>query len=526
MSVLMSIPYEFEVSSITNVTEVNSSFAVGTLKVMYLGDNRNNSHFSKAAVEKALPSLHNVPIVCHWDSEAETIGGHDMTVVSDSSGGLRLKNLTEPCGVVPDHAKFTFQTLSDSNGNVHEYLVIDGVILWKRQDVYHHIVEDLGGVVKHSMEITVNKSSTTPNGLMDITDFEFTALCLLETCEPCFQGSELELYSAQNFKQKMEQMMLELKETFNLIDTSKEDDNTHPQKYSTEGGNEALDKKMELVAQYGIDVESLDFSIEDYTLEELTAKFEEMKASEQTSDPEPEDAPTEGGDPEQNKFALTSNIVDELYRMLGEVKVEREWGECERYWYADCDFELNEVYCWDTTDWLLYGFTYTVDGDSITIDFESKKRKQYVIADFDEGEQASPFAPMFARMEEKLHDAGEWEAKYNTASDKLTSMEGELDVLRKFKKDTEDAKADEARDAVLDNFSNLDGIDAFDTLREHKSEYDATTLEEKCYAILGRVSGQVKFSLDNKTPKLPVSKTDVSKEPYGGIFTEFGIKEK
>jgi hypothetical protein len=96
MGTLMSIPCEFSCVSLYDIREINSSFAVGTLKVMYLGNNRNGSHFSKDAVEKALPSLRNVPIVCHWDDEAEEIGGHDIAVVADNDGALRIKNLTEP----------------------------------------------------------------------------------------------------------------------------------------------------------------------------------------------------------------------------------------------------------------------------------------------------------------------------------------------------------------------------------------------------------------------------------------------
>lgn len=239
----MNIPFDY--ASISDVKDINSSFASGTLKVMYLGKNRNHSYFSKSAVENALPSLYNVPIVCHWDDEAETIGGHDITVVSDSEGNLRVKNLTEPCGVVPEHATFCFQTECDSEGVQHEYLVIKDVILWKRQDVYTHIINDLNGVVKHSMEVTVLDSTFTNDGYLDIEKFEFTALCLLENCEPCFQGSELELYSANSFKQKMEQMMQELKDYFTSVDTSKEVDNKHPQKFSTEGGKVAFPRDME-----------------------------------------------------------------------------------------------------------------------------------------------------------------------------------------------------------------------------------------------------------------------------------------
>ena len=80
MGKLMSVPFEFSNAFVYDIKEINSSFAVGTLKVMYLGKNRNGSHFTKSSVEKALPSLHNVPIVCHWNDEEREIGGHDMAV--------------------------------------------------------------------------------------------------------------------------------------------------------------------------------------------------------------------------------------------------------------------------------------------------------------------------------------------------------------------------------------------------------------------------------------------------------------
>ena len=73
MGVLMTIPYEFQTASLYDIRELNASFATGSLKVMYLGGNRNGSYFTKDAVERALPSLKNVPIVCHWDEEAGEI---------------------------------------------------------------------------------------------------------------------------------------------------------------------------------------------------------------------------------------------------------------------------------------------------------------------------------------------------------------------------------------------------------------------------------------------------------------------
>ena len=97
--------------------------------------------------------------------------------------------------------------------------------------------------------------------------------------------------------------MQDLKETFSTVSTFNKDDNIHPQENSTEGGERVLDEKMNLAAKYGIDVSTLDFSINDLSLEELTAKFESMKKD--NINPEPED-----------KFALISNVIDEINRVL------------------------------------------------------------------------------------------------------------------------------------------------------------------------------------------------------------------
>ena len=57
--------------------------------------------------------------------------------------------------------------------------------------------------------------------------------------------------------------------------------------------------------------------------------------------------------------------------------------------------------------------------------------------------------------------------------------------------------------------------------------YTADTLEEKCYAIMGRNGIAAKFSCEPaKAPKLPVdggTKRTASDEPYGGVFAEYGF---
>ena len=506
-------------SSLTDICEVNSSFDSGILRVAYEGKNRNGSLITHEAFEKALPTLANVPIVANYNIEDDSIGGHDMGIVKDDEGLLRLINYTEPLGVVTESANQWFGAVEEDDGTIHNYLYTE-VLLWKRQPVYNKIKKD--GITDHSMEITV-KDAHTEDGVFVIDDFEFTALCLLgDDVTPCFESSSLEVFST-DLKKQISEMMQDFKESFTKVDTPNGVEDIHPHKYSMEGGNKVLDDKMKLIAEYGIDVDTLPFSIEDLSVEELKEKFEEMKEAE--SDPaEPTDDNQD--DPDSENFALNEQTVSEICRQLRTETVETIWGEESRYCYMDCDLEIGEVYAYDITDWLMYGFKYTKDGDAISIDFDSKTRKKIAIVDFDGGEQASPVAPVFARAEQAAKDNAEWEARYNTASETIASMETELNELREFKSNVETTADHSAREELFTRFEDLNGVEAFEALREDNAEFDLEALEERLFAIRGRNMAQAKFSAEpQKTPKIKVVKEDMSKDPYGGIVEKYLGKE-
>ena len=185
-------------SSLTNLCEVNSSFDTGVLRICYTGENRNKSFLSKEAITKSIPTLYNCPIVCNYDRESDTLGGHDMEIVCDGDGNLRIVNVTTPVGVIPESAKVWFEDYTEDDGTVHEYLYAE-VLLWKRQEAYRKIKND--GITAHSMEIKV-KSGKSVDGVYHVADFEFNAFALIGVT-PCFESSALEMFSKNNFKQQM-----------------------------------------------------------------------------------------------------------------------------------------------------------------------------------------------------------------------------------------------------------------------------------------------------------------------------------
>lgn len=194
------------------------------------------------------------------------------------------------------------------------------------------------------------------------------------------------------------------------------------------------------------------------------------------------------------------------------------------------------MYCYDTQDWILYGFAYSVSGDALSVDFASKKRKRISVVDFDggEAEPASQFTleevgKVFAAKKEAemtaqfAQEKGELEEKFRVASEKIASQDAELNELRAFKEERIEMDREEREQEVFAMFPDLDGVEAFTNLKAECGDMTIEELENACYAIRGRTMSVKNFSMQKKKPpRLPVEKTHGSDdEPYGGLFLEF-----
>ena len=492
-------------SSLSSLCEINSSFDTGILRIAYTGKNRNGSSISKDAFENCIQTMYNCPIVCHYDRETDSIGGHDMEVVSGKDGDLKIVNCTMPVGVIPESSKCFWEVVEEADGTEHEYLCAE-VLIWKRQEAYQKIKED--GITKHSMELSI-KDGEMKDGVFEIYDFEFTAFCLLgDDHEPCFESSAMGLFSLDILKAQMEEMMSELKETYSLISPHSEVEDKYD--IPTEGGEKVLEEKIALVAEYGYELSNLEFSIEELSLEELREKFEAMKAESEV-------------DPAVEKFELNSQICEEIRYAVEAETVERPWGKMPRYSVVDYDADSKMVYCFDADDhWKLYGFGFSMNGDNVVVDFESKRRMKFAIVDFDEGEQAMPFDKLFEDISAQFtSNDTQWSEKYQTASDTIETMNTELGSLRQFKADTEAAATEVAREEIFAQFEDLAGVEEFEALRENCAEFELDALEEKCYAIRGRNSAVAKFTKKPDAPKLKVERTEPEDRVYGGLFEKY-----
>lgn len=512
-------------SSISNLCEVNSSFDSGLLRVAYHGDNRNGSRISKESFERCIKTIYNCPIVCNYDRDSDEIGAHDIILSRNSDGMLKMVNVTEPIGVVPESAKYFWEPVVEDNGVEHEYLCVD-VLLWKRQEAYEKVKNN--GITAESMEITV-KDGGMKDGVFVINDFEFTAFCLLGSAEPCFESASLAVFAKDSFKQQLDEMMQDFKAAFSIAQPPAMEVDTYIE--HSEGG-ETLEEKIALMAEYHLTSDDIDFNLEDFSIDELREKFEAIAHSdsheEETDEPEDDAVEESGtGEPEeaQADFKLAGQILDSICEALASVKIETEYGLMTRYCFVDYDAERGEVYCYDWEDWRLYAFSYSMNGDNVVIDFESKKRMKFDIVEFDEGEQRSPMGALFEVMSaayKKNND--EWASKYGALETQIQEASSKIEELQSFKANVEQNAKEAEREEVFSNFPDLAGIEAFEELRNNCDELSAEEVEEKCFAIRGR-NQPMKFGFKGvKSPKLPVGgKNDAKARPYGGLFDKYGV---
>lgn len=155
---------------------------------------------SKETINNALYSLYGVPIIGEWlyDTTEETWGSHGgKLIISDK--GIQFEQTTKPYGFVTKEAAENAEwvTITEEDGfTQHEYLQLKGCILWT--DRYDEATSILKENFGQSMEIEIQNGRELEDGYYDISQFVFSALCILGTAEPCFESASIGRHYEQN----------------------------------------------------------------------------------------------------------------------------------------------------------------------------------------------------------------------------------------------------------------------------------------------------------------------------------------
>jgi hypothetical protein len=506
--------------NVENIEKVNPLFSKAKINVLYTGLNRNNTYFSQESVDNALPSIYNIPIIGEYLEQQDNFGGHGGKLeISDQ--GIKYIQTTQPYGVVPESADISWEEITENDGTKHNYLVIDGAYLWTGR-----YPDELGDLLNQpygqSMEVEVNDGEFEEiDGVktFNIKDFTFSALCILGVdkngegeVEPCFESADITAYSLNkdDFKKQFAQMLDELHYSLNK------------QESFNKGGSKVLDEKLELLKKYSLTQEEFEKDnkrLEEFSLEELTTELENIKTSKDT-----------------NEFALTGEqFTTELQNVLSVEKVSDDWGyQYNRYRYVDYDPEASEVFAIDRgDDCKLYGFAYTVNGDAIAIDFNTKARKKVQFVDF-EGNDGTAIDEIVVPAEDITYAvkvaekkaSDKYEADIKAEQEKFSKVETELESLKEFKQKKIEAERKSAEDTLFSKFESELSKEEIDSIKANAQKFSIEDLELKLFALVGK--NKAKFSKStnkNETVKIAVDPV-IEDEPklYGGLFEKYNKK--
>jgi len=491
MSVPVSMRFEEQ-------SPVNSSFTRYQCRILALGKNQNGSYFSRDVVEAAVDKFKNIPITAFvYDGEdgEKHIAGHEMRLV-ERDGDYQWQTRCVPYGVIPADAEFVFEDVTEENGSVATYLTTSA-ILWTKK--YPDIVEAAYSGDKSywaSMEIQVDKMQKLKEDerYFEILEFTPDAFTLLGKSDdpdynvpPCFPSAGLVPYSLnEQFSTLMEEFKLALSECF-----------------ARDNGGEQGTMEQEAMNQESVVVE--EFS----TTEEVVE--EQFNSEEQ---PETEEVEAGVDTPEIPGRFATNNAKREA--IMSAVCGLNEEDKDEYVCYYLCDFDDNYAY--------VIREKYSRENDEYT---KSVGRVPYAMADsgdFIAVEITGGFEEMYARWltKEELDRIDGVAVAFEQYKETHSVEDTEVEELRKFKAERLEADRRAAVNAVVEQFSDLDGNAEFNELKSSAMDMDIADFEEKCFALRGKMmKPKAKTAL-----RVPIVKENekMGDELYGGAFTVYGYK--
>jgi hypothetical protein len=478
--------------------------------LMHTQENLNGSYFDKPVVEDAIPTLANTPILAYVEdnSEDETdFSDHRMVLVKED-GKFKVKYIGQAIGVIPTENNAQFETRVCDDGIEREFLTCEGLVWAKWDEPIDILNREL--TVSQSMELHDDyEGEWKDDNLFHFTKFSFFGACALgKDYLPAMRSSTIETqFSYDNMFRDIQEKMEQFKHIFNL---------------SKKGGNQKVNEKLELLSKYSLTEEDLkekNINLEDFSVEELNEKLKEITSTD---------------------FALTaSQLRDEIRAELYKDYTEDEWGYKSRsYWYVDHTDDM--VIAEDTKDnYRLVGISYSVNGDAVVIDFETKKRVKIAYEPFDvESEiifnltskdkveydlnvKEKQLEQVFsAEKENAVFDVNK---ELSTLTDNYTKLEEEVKGLREFKELKVTQERVEKESELFESFSVELTEDEMLPVKEVASDFSLEQLEEKLFTLVGKKKAT--FSKQTKkekqTVKIEVEHNDEEPKAYGGLFEKY-----
>lgn len=518
-----------------------------SIDVMHTGANLNKTSFTKDAINKAVPTIRNTPIlgyvVDELDEEDKDFKGHEHELrITDKD--VKYVYAGQAYGVIPESCNPRWIVKDDGTGIEREYLRVDGLIWTKFSDPVDIFTRD--GTKNHSVELTdMACGPADKNGNVPVGSFKFDGCCIMSTTDPSIKPAMTGSCVTANFS--VEDITAQIRDRlyeYQAIQqnyTAQNDNPSDEEKGDTTPMNEN-EIKTPGIEENQVPAENTVAPTEpagneatppnENTVTEPAAAPAEENAA-PTTEPEPapaEPAGTENTAPTENEpaagaeFTLSANqLRDEIYNALLKVQVPSRWdSDCmiPKYWLTD--ILDSEVIVTDSGTYQLMGIPYSMNGDNVVLDYANIKRKKVTYEDWDEGDVMPGLITMFSTLTDKLVELSD---SFTKAANEVSEIKPKLEAYQKAEEDAVVAAEKAKRDELFSVMDEKLGADAeYIALKENK-EISYSDLETKCYALVGRKSAEFSYvpNKNNKgTVRFGVGGTQNGSDvAYGGLIEHY-----
>ena len=512
------------------------------IDVMHTGANLNKTSFTKDVINKAVPTIANMPIlgyvVNELDDEDKDFKGHEHELrITDTD--VKYLYAGQAYGVIPESCNPRWVIKDDGTGTEREYLRVDGLIWTKFGDPVDIFTRDV--TKNHSVELTdMVCEAKRDDGITPVSSFKFDGCCILSTTDPKIQPAMTGSCVTANFS--VDDITSQIRERLYEYQSLQ-------QNYSARNENPSDEEKGDIppmneneknpaVTENAVAEGAVENSeVETTTAENAATETEseavstenaasEKSAENVTTETSAENAaPVEEGEPAaSSEFTLTANqLRDEVYNALLEIQVPSRWDpECmiPKYWLTD--IQGNEVIVTDSGTYQLMGIPYSMNGDNVVLEYENIKRKKVIYEDWDNGDVMPGLITMFSALTDKLVELSD---SFTKATNEVSEIKPKLEAYQQAEAEAVAAAEKAKRDELFSIMDEKLGANAEYTALKENTEITYAELETKCYALVGRQSAEFSYvpTTNNKgTVRFGVGGTqNGSDAAYGGLMEHY-----
>lgn len=479
---------------------INDDFHKGTLKVLHDGINYNGSDISLEAIEDAMETIKNTPILAFIkrdeNGEAEGFGGHESEIkIKNKDGKVYLEEFfwEIPIGTVPETNNARIEEIDGKN-----YLICD-CFIWKSysNEAYDLLLENEQTDV--SCELKCKSIEFDENDVMHIKKFQFLGTTVIGT-SPAMEGAEIDMNVDFSTDTK--------------IKFSK----------AVDGLNKYLKDELKIKG------EEVELQVENTEVKNDTTEVIDNKEVFEHTEEVIENTQIE----DVQKFGLSidnlRNSIQSQLKNITNTETNR-WGdswECRAYYLETILMDDKVVILEDSSDWNKhYGVSYSMNGDDVVLDFESKVEYLQEWRVKSGNEEVVTFERENV-VEEMLLE------KFEEKDKEITRLNDELDKLQEFKSNYEkQVKEEELNSQVEEVISKFtfeeDEISELKT-KVLNEDIDIATFEINlkamyCDKLLAEKDNKVEFS-NKEINKIHVNHVETVEEVDETVKSIRELKQK